>query len=189
MQTSVDEIAPNEFWLSIWIPGITEDGFTFSQFLLTGDEPFLFHTGMRQLFPLVSEAISRVVPVEKLRWISFGHLEADECGAVNMMLAAAPSAEVIHGSLAITLSLADMCDRAPVAAPGRWRLRHRRTPAAIHRHTAHSARPGERHMVRRGDRHTARGRSVHPHRSRPHSSRPTSWSRRLPPSGSSTPRA
>jgi flavorubredoxin len=139
MDTSVDEIAPNIFRLSTWIPGITEDGFTFNQFLLTGDEPFLFHCGQRQLFPLVSEAISRVVSLEKLRWISFAHVEADECGAVNMMLAAAPSAEVIHGSLAIMLSLGDMCDRPPVAAPedgvhdiGGHRLRFIPTPHIPH---------------------------------------------------------
>lgn len=118
MDTTVDEIAPDVFRLSTWIPDITEHGFTFNQFLLTGDEPFLFHCGMRQLFPLVSEAISRVVPLEKLRWISFAHLEADECGAVNLLLAAAPNAEVIHGPLAIMLSLNDMCDRPPVAADG-----------------------------------------------------------------------
>ena len=118
MDTTVDEIAPNVYRLSTWIPGITEDGFTFNQFLLTGDEPFLFHCGMRQLFPLVSEAISRVVPLEKLRWISFAHVEADECGAVNLLLAAAPNAEVIHGPLAIMLSLTDMCDRPPVTADG-----------------------------------------------------------------------
>lgn len=139
MDTSVDEIAPNIFRLSTWIPAITEHGFTFNQFLLTGDEPFLFHTGTRQLFPSVSEAISRVVPIETLRWISFGHLEADECGSVNMMLAAAPNAEVIHGPLAIMLSLADMCDRMPVVAPedgvhdiGGHRLRFIGTPHIPH---------------------------------------------------------
>src|SRR6185312_6157484 len=139
MDTTVDEIAPNIYRLSTWVPGISEDGFTFNQFLLTGEEPFLFHTGTRQLFPLVSEAISRVVPLEKLRWISFGHLEADECGAVNMMLAAAPNAEVIHGPLAIMLSLADMCDRMPVGAPeggvldiGGHRLRFIPTPHIPH---------------------------------------------------------
>jgi flavorubredoxin len=139
MDTSVDEIAPSIFRLSTWIPGITEHGFTFNQFLLTGDEPFLFHCGQRQLFPLVSEAISRVMPLEKLRWISFGHLEADECGAMNMLLDAAPSAEVIHGPLAIMLSLADMCDRQPVPAPedgvhdtGGHRLRFIATPHIPH---------------------------------------------------------
>ena len=117
MGTDVDEIAPGIFRFSTWVPGVTEQGFTFNQFLLTGEEPFLFHCGMRQLFPLVSAAIARVIPLERLRWISFGHVEADECGAVNMMLAGAPNAEVIHGSLGIMVSLSDMCDRPPVAAP------------------------------------------------------------------------
>ena len=116
-QTQVDEIAPDIFRLSTWVPDITEHGFTFNQFLLTGDEPFLFHCGHRQLFPSVSEAINRVVPLEKLRWISFGHVEADECGAVNLLLDAAPNAEVIHGALACMVSLNDLCDRPPVLAP------------------------------------------------------------------------
>ena len=116
MDTAVDEIAPGIFRLSTWIPGITEHGFTFNQFLLTGDEPFLFHTGQRFLFPQVSAAIERVLPLSNLRWISFGHLEADECGAMNMFLAAAPNAEIIHGELACMLSLTDMCDRPPVVA-------------------------------------------------------------------------
>src|ERR1700722_4869166 len=114
LQTKVDEIASGIFRISTWVPGITEHGFTFNQFLLTGDEPFLFHCGMRQLFPLVSAAIATVIPVEQLRWISFAHIEADECGAMNMLLAAAPQAQVIHGPLACMLSLTDMCDRPPV---------------------------------------------------------------------------
>jgi flavorubredoxin len=116
MDTTVDEIGADIFRLSTWVPDITEHGFTFNQFLLTGDEPFLFHCGHRQLFPLVSQAISRITPLEKLRWISFGHVEADECGAVNLMLDAAPQAEVIHGPLACQVSLNDLCDRPPVAA-------------------------------------------------------------------------
>jgi flavorubredoxin len=138
METSVDEIAPDIYRSSTRIPSIIDDGFTFNQFLLAGDEPFLFHCGQRQLFPLVSEAINRVMPVEKLRWISFGHLEADECGAMNMFLDAAPNAEVIHGALACMLSLIDMCDRAPVQAAeeshdtGGHRLRFISTPHVPH---------------------------------------------------------
>ncbi|KIU14871.1 MBL fold metallo-hydrolase [Mycolicibacterium llatzerense] len=138
MSTAVDEIAPDIYRLSTWIPGITENGFTFNQFLLTGDEPFLFHCGQRQLFPMVSQAISQVIPLPKLRWISFGHLEADECGAMNLLLAAAPHAEVVHGGLALMLSLVDMCDRPPVAAPvdtldiGGHRLRFIATPHVPH---------------------------------------------------------
>jgi flavorubredoxin len=141
LQTKVDEIASDIFRISTWVPGITEHGFTFNQFLLTGDEPFLFHCGMRQLFPLVSAAIARVIPVEQLRWISFAHIEADECGAMNMLLAAAPQAQVIHGPLACMLSLTDMCDRPPVVSGtepgdthdiGGHRLRFIATPHVPH---------------------------------------------------------
>jgi flavorubredoxin len=141
LQTKVDEIASDIFRISTWVPGITEHGFTFNQFLLTGDEPFLFHCGMRQLFPLVSAAIAKVIPVEQLRWISFAHIEADECGAMNMLLAAAPQAQVIHGPLACMLSLTDMCDRPPVVSGtepgdthdiGGHRLRFIATPHVPH---------------------------------------------------------
>lgn len=115
--TSVHEIAPGIFRLSTWVPEVTDGGFTFNQFLLTGEQPMLFHCGHGRLFPQVSEAISRVIPLDTLRWISFGHLEADECGAMNLFLGAAPHAEVIHGALANMLSLNDICDRRPVAAP------------------------------------------------------------------------
>jgi flavorubredoxin len=138
-QTQVDEIAPGIFRMSTWVPDITEHGFTFNQFLLTGDEPMLFHCGHRQLFPLVSAAINQVVPLEKLRWISFGHVEADECGAMNLLLDAAPNAEVIHGALACMVSLIDLCDRPPVVAPedgvldiGGHRLRFIPTPHVPH---------------------------------------------------------
>ncbi|HEX7823713.1 MAG TPA: MBL fold metallo-hydrolase [Mycobacterium sp.] len=136
--TKVDEIADHVFRFSTWIPGITEHGFTFNQFLLTGDEPFLFHCGQRFLFPQVADAIARVIPMETLRWISFGHVEADECGAMNLLLDAAPDAQVVHGPLACMLSLNDMCDRPPVAAGddaldvGGHRLRFIATPHVPH---------------------------------------------------------
>jgi flavorubredoxin len=138
MDTTVDEIGPDIYRISTWIPDITEHGFTFNQFLLKGDEPFLFHCGQRQLFPLVSQAINRVIALEKLRWISFAHVEADECGAVNLLLDAAPNAEVIHGPLACMLSLNDMCDRPPVVVgddpldTGGHRLRFIPTPHVPH---------------------------------------------------------
>ncbi|HET9876155.1 MAG TPA: MBL fold metallo-hydrolase [Mycobacterium sp.] len=139
MKTDVDEIAAGIFRLSTWVPGITEHDFTFNQFLLTGEQPFLFHCGQRWLFPLVSEAIGKVIPLQRLRWISFAHVEADECGAMNQLLAAAPHAEVIHGPLACMLSLTDMCDRPPVVAPpdgvhdtGGYRLRFIATPHVPH---------------------------------------------------------
>jgi flavorubredoxin len=139
METKTDEIGTDIYRLSTYVPDVTAQGFTFNQFLLTGDEPFLFHCGHRQLFPLVSEAINRVVPLEKLRWIAFGHVEADECGAVNLLLDAAPNAEVIHGALACMVSLNDLCDRPPVVAAedgvhdiGGHRLRFIPTPHVPH---------------------------------------------------------
>jgi flavorubredoxin len=139
LQTKVDEIVDGIFRLSTWIPDITEHGFTFNQFLLTGEQPFLFHCGMRQLFPFVSAAIAKLIPLDTLRWTSFAHVEADECGAMNMLLAAAPHAEVIHGPLACMVSLNDLCDRQPVVATendmhdiGGHRLRFIATPHVPH---------------------------------------------------------
>jgi flavorubredoxin len=135
----VDEIAPDVFRLSTHVPDIAPPaGFTFNQFLITGDEPFLFHTGMRQLFPLVSAAVARLIPIEQLRWIAFAHVEADECGAMNAFLAAAPDAQVVHGPLACMVSLNDLADRPPVAMAddvldlGTRRLRFLPTPHVPH---------------------------------------------------------
>ena len=100
MSTTVDEIADGIYRLSTWVPDIAPPaGFTFNQFLLDAEEPLLFHTGPRAMFPLVSEAVASVLPVERLRWITFGHVESDECGSMNQWLAAAPRAEVAHGML------------------------------------------------------------------------------------------
>ena len=116
MFTEVEEIAPDIFRLSTYIDEIAPPaGFTFNQFLIRGDEPFLFHTGMRGLFPLVSDAVNRIVPVTDLRWISFAHVEADECGSMNDFLAVAPNAQVVHGGLAVMVSLNDLADRPPRA--------------------------------------------------------------------------
>jgi hypothetical protein len=116
METKIDEIAPDIYRLSTWIADVAPPaGFTFNQFVIRGEEPFLFHTGMRQLFPLVSDAVDRVVGVKNLRWISFAHVEADELGAMNQFLAAAPAAEVVHGPLAVMVSLNDLADRPPRA--------------------------------------------------------------------------
>ena len=137
--TTIDEINDGIFRISTWVPDVTPAGFTFNQFLVTGDEPLLFHTGPRGLFPLVAEAIAKVVPVESLRWISFGHVEADECGAMNIWLAAAPDSQVTYGGLGCMVSLNDLCDRAPrpladgeVLDIGGKRLRQIPTPHVPH---------------------------------------------------------
>jgi flavorubredoxin len=113
--TTVTEIAADIYRLSTWVPDVSPEGFTFNQFLLADDEPLLFHTGPRGMFPLVAEAVATVLPVESIRWVTFGHVEADECGSMNMWLAAAPASQVAHGALGCFVSLNDLCDRPPRA--------------------------------------------------------------------------
>lgn len=114
MQTSISEIADGIYRLSTFVPDIAPPaGFTFNQFLVLGDEPLLFHTGLRKMFPLTHDAVSRLIPPESLRWIAFGHFEADECGAMNEWLAVAPQARLAHGQTGCMVSLNDMADRAP----------------------------------------------------------------------------
>ena len=115
MRSSLDEIADGIYRISTFVPEVGPDGFTFNQFLLAADEPLLFHTGPRAMFPLVAEAVAQVTPVEGLRWITFGHVESDECGSMNTWLAAAPDSQVAHGALGCEVSLNDMCDRPPRA--------------------------------------------------------------------------
>jgi flavorubredoxin len=112
-QPTVDEIADGIYRISTLIPDVSPEGFTFNQFLVAGEEPLLFHTGPRMLYPLVSEAVATVLPVSSIRWISFGHVEADESGATNMWLAAAPDSQVAFNGLGCDVSLNDLCDRPP----------------------------------------------------------------------------
>ena len=114
METRCDEIAAGIFRLSTHVPEVAPPaGFTFNQFLIRADEPLLFHTGPRGMFPLVSAAVARLIPIDALRWISFGHVESDECGGMNQWLAAAPQAQVLFNPLGCMVSLDDLADRPP----------------------------------------------------------------------------
>lgn len=115
METRIDEIADGIYRLSTFVPDIAPPaGFTFNQFVILGDEPMMFHTGLRKMFPLNLEALNRLIPAEELRWISYGHFEADECGALNEWLAVAPHAQAAHGLTGSMVSLNDFADRAPL---------------------------------------------------------------------------
>jgi flavorubredoxin len=108
--TTIDEIGDRIYRIHTPIremPG----GFSFNQILVDDDEPLLFHTGGRRFFPAVSQAIARVMPLAKLRWIGFSHVEADECGAMNEFLAAAPHATPVAGHVGAMIALADSADR------------------------------------------------------------------------------
>ncbi|HEV8574520.1 MAG TPA: MBL fold metallo-hydrolase [Dehalococcoidia bacterium] len=115
------------------------DPITFSQFLVLDEKPLLFHTGQRALFPETLEAVKKVIDPAELRYISWSHLEADECGAANEFLAAAPHAEPIHGEVGVMLSVNDFFSR-PVTSMkdgevldlGRHKLRFLITPHVPH---------------------------------------------------------
>jgi flavorubredoxin len=139
METRVHEIADGVYRLSTYVPDAAPGGLSFNQFLLKAEEPLLFHTGPRAMFPSVSEAIGRVLPVESLRWITFGHVESDECGSMNQFLAAAQPATVAHGGMGNAVSLNDLADREPrglangeVIDLGGKRVRHIDTPHVPH---------------------------------------------------------
>jgi len=113
--TVVNEIAERIYRIStpVEIPG--GGGFSFNQYLIDDDEPLLFHTGLRRMFPVVREAVERIVPIDRLRYIGFSHFEADECGALNEFLAVAPRAEPLCGQVAAMVSVSDYADRPPRA--------------------------------------------------------------------------
>ena len=112
--TGIAEIAPGIYRISTPV-SVVPGGFSFNQYLIVDEEPLLFHTGLRHTFPLVAEAIATVMPVGRLRHISFSHYEADECGALNEFLGAAPNAAPLCGQIAALVSIGDMADRAPRA--------------------------------------------------------------------------
>ena len=140
MTAQVNEIADGIFRLSVFAPEIGPPaGFTFNSFLILDDEPLLFHAGQRGMFPLFREAVGSLMPVKRLRWISFGHIEADECGAMNLWLQAAPKAQIVHGQTACSISLNDLADREPRAVAngelitsGKRRIRYIDTPHVPH---------------------------------------------------------
>lgn len=111
--TNIQEVADGIYRINtpVAIPGAGD--FSFNQYLLVDDAPLLFHTGQRQLFPLVSEAIGAVMPLEKLHYVGLSHFEADECGALNSFLAAAPQAVPVCSQIAAMVAINDFADRAP----------------------------------------------------------------------------
>lgn len=139
MDVRIDEVADLIYRFSTFVPEVGPTGFTFNQYVIVDDAPLLFHTGPRALFPHLVNAINSVTPAQGLRWITFGHLESDECGSMNEFLAAAPAAEVAHGGLGCMVSFNDLADRPPVAWAdgqvielGNHRIRHVDTPHVPH---------------------------------------------------------
>lgn len=115
--TRIDEIADRIFRISTPVPPnpALPAGFTFNQFLIAAEQPLLFHTGMRKTFPLVREAVRSVLPPERLRFIAFSHVEADESGAIDEWLGVAPQAQPVCSQVGAMVFARDVTDREVVA--------------------------------------------------------------------------
>lgn len=136
--TNVEEIADGIYRINTPL-SVVPGGFSFNQYLVLDDEPLLFHTGLRRLFPVVREAIDRVIPVERLRHVAFSHFESDECGALNDFLAVAPRAVPVCSQVAAMVSVEDFAVRPPrpvadgeTLVLGRRRMRWFDTPHLPH---------------------------------------------------------
>jgi flavorubredoxin len=132
----ITEIASDLFRISTYVPPLN---WQFNQFVARDDEPLLFHTGLKSLFPAVREAVARLLDPSTLRWIAFSHYEADECGALNEWLEMAPSAKPACSTVAALVSVDDVSTRrarqladGEVLTIGKQRFRFLRTPHVPH---------------------------------------------------------
>ncbi|MFO1305028.1 MAG: FprA family A-type flavoprotein [Burkholderiales bacterium] len=111
---SIDLIAPDTYRINIPLPDAMPGGFSFNQYLVVDDAPLLFHTGPRKLFPQVRAQIEKVMPLSRLRYVAFSHVESDECGALPLFLEAAPDARPVCSDIAAMVSVSDLVDVAPL---------------------------------------------------------------------------
>jgi flavorubredoxin len=137
--TNLHEIAPGIYRINTPVQIPDGPGFNFNQYLVVDDEPLLFHTGPRRMFPLVAEAIGKRMPLENLRYVAFSHFEADECGALNDFLAAAPQAVPVCSRIGAMVSVNDIAERparaladGEVLELGKHRLRWLDAPHVPH---------------------------------------------------------
>jgi flavorubredoxin len=134
--THVVEIAPDVFSITTFNPDID---LQFGVLLVRDDEPLLFHTGLRALFPATLDAVRTVLDPATIRWIGFSHYEADECGTLNDWLALAPRAEAVCSLVGAMVSVNDVALRparpladGEVVATGAYRFRFVQTPHVPH---------------------------------------------------------
>lgn len=132
----VSEIAPDLYRISVFVK---EFNLQFNHFLIKDEEPLLFHTGMKSMFPLVSEAVSRIIPISQIKWIAFSHFEVDECGALNEWLLAAPNAKAVCSDLGGIINMQDFSIRPAhtmagndILKTGKYNYRFIRTPHLPH---------------------------------------------------------
>ncbi len=111
--TNIHEVAEGIFRINT--PVDIAGGFSFNQYLIVDDDPLLFHTGLRKMFPLIQEAVGSIMPVKDLRYLALSHFEADECGSLNEWLGASPEASPVCSQVAAMVSINDVADRTAVA--------------------------------------------------------------------------
>jgi flavorubredoxin len=133
---AVTEIAPDVYRISHYVPEID---LQFNQFLVKDDEPLLFHTGMKAMFPLVRDAVASVIDPSDIRWIGFSHFEADECGSLNEWLQKATAAQPVCSLVGALVSVNDFAIRpargmtdGEVLSTGKYRYRFVQTPHLPH---------------------------------------------------------
>ena len=135
--TQINEVAPDLYRISTFIPEIN---LQFNQFLVRDEQPLLYHTGMKGLFPIVRDAVAKILPPETIRWIGFSHFEADECGSLNEWQALAPESTAVCGLIAKLVSVDDVVAGRPaqplgdgeVLSTGKYRFRYVQTPHVPH---------------------------------------------------------
>ncbi|PRY10666.1 metallo-beta-lactamase superfamily protein [Pontibacter ummariensis] len=134
--TNINEIAPDLYRISVYVPDFDMQ---FNHFLILDEEPLLYHTGMRSMFPLLKEALAKVVAPEKLRWIGFSHFEVDECGSLNDWLQIAPHAQGVCSEVGAIVNMSDFAirpakglTRADVLTTGKYSYRFIPTPHLPH---------------------------------------------------------
>ncbi|MDF9800027.1 flavorubredoxin [Catalinimonas alkaloidigena] len=132
----ISEIAPDVYRISVFVP---EMNLQFNHFLIKDDEPMLYHAGMKQMFPLLLEAVSRLISPSELRWIGFSHFEVDECGALNEWLKVAPNALPVCSEVGALVNMSDFSNKPAHAmasnatlSTGKYRYRFIRTPHLPH---------------------------------------------------------
>ena len=136
MTTTINEIAPDLYRICVWLPDLNMQ---FNHFLIKDDEPMLYHTGMRSMFPILREAVSKLIDPKELRWIGFSHFEVDECGALNEWLQIAPHAQAVCSEVGAMVNMSDFALRpakgmtkTDMLQTGKYRYRFIPTPHLPH---------------------------------------------------------
>ncbi|HET7117237.1 MAG TPA: hypothetical protein VFI29_12140 [Hanamia sp.] len=132
----ISEIAPDVYRISVFVQEIN---LQFNHFLIKDDEPMLYHAGLKQMFPVLLEAVSKIIPPSQIRWIGFSHFEVDECGALNEWLQVAPNAEAVCSEAGAIVNMTDFAIRPAhpmagnaVLSTGKYKYRFIRTPHLPH---------------------------------------------------------